>query len=175
MRRWLWFVVPFALVIAGGAVAGWVLVRGDDGPCLPVDGSFDDLRAGTCVTLRGTAHYDSVVSQSTPDTLFAPATTWYLYGFFPVNETQDKAIRVLVRTRRPPERLVAFETMTVQGRLAIPTRALLPPDTETVLSKRTPYFFDDAVLVLVVDRITSEDGVWDEHAATGADGAPAAR
>lgn len=161
MRHWKWAAVPSGAVLIL-AVAGWALFREPVPPRPEVvsEASFETLGDAPWVRLKGTAHYRATITQREAATLFREERTLYVFPFFPVNETADRAIPVLVRAARPPERLVAYETMVVEGRLRPPTRDVLPPQTEGSLSEKTGYFFADGLWVLDATRIESEDGVW---------------
>jgi len=52
------------------------------------------------------------------------------------------------RTQRPPEHLVSYELMTVEGRIERPTVNKVPFDTEILLGKGTDYFFADDLLLI---------------------------
>lgn len=154
MRRWLYFLVPFALVSTVGiAVTVYVWVVG--WPCddySPVD--FFDLDPRTrCVTVRGSAHYEVVLDTKIPGNGFFGDQHYYVFGLFPAGNTQEREIRVLVRTARPPERLVSFEEMEIDGRLLPMDYRKIPFDAETQLGRRSNYYFSDRVYLLEPDRI----------------------
>ncbi|MCB9669508.1 MAG: hypothetical protein H6736_09880 [Alphaproteobacteria bacterium] len=157
-RRWLWFVVPFTVVAAvagAGAVLLWT-VKGM--PCdtyAPTE--FFDLELGTrCVRVQGMAHYDVVVTQKVAGNGFFADKTYYVYGLFPAGNTDEREIRVLVRTEREPERLVSFETMTIEGRLLPMDYRKVPFDTERRMGQKSNYFFSDRIKLLEPDRIEVE-------------------
>jgi hypothetical protein len=151
VRRALAFAVPFTLVFVVGVLAvawarGWL---GPDpkGQVVPI--TFDDLDdPPPYVRISGMAHYAAVVEQHVPGGLFREPTTWYLFGLFPPWQTEDRQIRVIVRTTREPERLVSYEVMTLEGRLAPPTLRELPLDTETILSRGSDYYLAPDVWLL---------------------------
>ena len=68
---------------------------------------------------------------------------------------------MLVRTARKPERFVAYEYMTLEGRLSLPTSDKVPFSTEIELGKRSEYFFTDEMVLLEPWRIEVEDEVWE--------------
>lgn len=156
--------VPFVSVLALGAVAWWVTQEGgfiEPPPLTEV--SFETLHDGAQrVRLEGMAHYASTITQTVPGGLVSPERHYYVFGFFPKHDAASRAIPVLVRTSRPPERLVSFEVMTVEGRLGPIDTRLIPPSTEAMLSGKSEYWFADEVLLLRAERIESEDGVWVE-------------
>ncbi|MCB9674243.1 MAG: hypothetical protein H6737_03950 [Alphaproteobacteria bacterium] len=154
MKRWLWFFVPFTLVSGVGvAVLTWLWIAGT--PCdsyTPVD--FFDLEPTTrCVKTSGTAHYEVVVTQVVEGNGFFDDQTYYVYGLFPPGNTDEREIRVLVRTGRPAERYVSFEDMEIEGKLLPMDYRKIPFDTETRMGAKSNYFFSDRVLLLEPDRI----------------------
>lgn len=154
-RPWLWFVVPFTIVaaVAGAAAVLWWTFG--TRPCADhatVD--FFDLQPTTrCVRTVGTAHYDVVVTQQVPGNGFFADRTYYVYGLFPAGNTDEREIRILVRTEREPERMVSFETMTIEGRLSAMDYRKVPFDTERLMGKKSNYFFSDRMYLLEPDRI----------------------
>ncbi len=163
MRRWLPFLVPFVSVLLLAVVA-WLFSSRDvapTGPPTPV--TFDSIDLGQgFVSLKGMAHYSSAITQTIPGGLLGESKTTYVFGFFPENDTPGRAIPVLVRTSRKPPRMVAFEFLTVEGLVGPLDPNKVPPSTETMLSDRSEYFFDDFVVLLEAVRVRSEDGVWEE-------------
>ncbi len=152
MRRALVFIVPFTAVLllgltALGASQGWMQeeVRGEATYI-----AFDALGdAPDVVRVSGMAHYTSVVTQQVPGGLLREPQTWYLFGLFAPYDTEGRNIRLLVRTQRPPEHLVSFELMTIEGRLQRPTLHNVPFDTEILLGKGSSgYFFADDMLLV---------------------------
>jgi hypothetical protein len=113
------------------------------------------------VRVKGMAHYQSVITQKVPSNLLHDEATWYVYGFFPVHDSDNRAVRVLVRSQRKPEALVSYEVMEVEGWVGPPVPNKIPPSTETMLSNRSEYYFSDDMLLLEATRIYSEDGVWE--------------
>jgi hypothetical protein len=161
VRGWMAFVVPFVAVIAFAGV-GWGAAQtvgwSDPGPLHDI--AFEELHDGAVhVRLDGMAHYASTITQKMPGSLFTEEQTFYVFGVFPKDDTSSRSIPLLVRTSRPPERMVSFEVMTLEGTLGQIDTRLLPPSTEAMLSARTEYWFADEMKVLTVERIFSEDGV----------------
>jgi len=151
VRRWIAFLVPFAVVVLlGTALVGWNrgwLGASDPGEAVFV--TFEDLHSGPkAVRISGMAHYSAVVEQHVPGNLFHRPETYYLFGLFPPYDTESRMIEVLVRTPREPEDLVSFELMTVEGRLSRPALDKVPLDTEVILAKRSDYYFADDMLLL---------------------------
>ncbi len=155
MGRWRWFVVPFVAVaaVAGLAAAAWSVFV--DGPCESyADVDFFDLDPSVrCVRTTGTAHYEVVITQRVPGNGFFEDKTYYVFGLFPPGNTTEREIRILVRTERQPERLVSYETMTIEGALLRMDHRKIPFDTERRLGERSSYFFADRVYLLEPDRI----------------------
>ncbi len=126
-----------------------------------VDATIAELSLDTPhVRVTGVAHYDSLSSQKAPATLVLPEKTWYLFGLFAENATEEKELRIMVRTERPPEALVDLEKMTIEGWLEPASSRILPPSTETVLSNKRGYFFADDLMLLVPDKVTNGPEVW---------------
>lgn len=159
-------------IIVGLALAGLVVIVfgasvwvGEQAPPEVFDEiSFDSLdpTERQWVRLTGQAHYPSRLRQIAPPTLLRPERTYELWGFFPENATAQREIPVLVRTQRRADRIVAFETLTIEGRLVLPSRNEVPPDTERRLGEHSGYFFGEPIWLLQPVRILSEDGVWEE-------------
>ena len=160
MPRIFWFMVPAAVVLAVGLA--WVLTRQVTPPCEDfVDANLAKLSLEQgCVRVTAQAHYQVVIKQKIPGNLLEPDRELYLFPLFEEHQTDDRAIRLLVRTERPPDRLVSFESMTVSGRLLPVTYDEVPAGTEVQIGKRADYFFEDGMLLLVPDRVESDGEVW---------------
>lgn len=158
MKRWWPFVVPFvALVAAGVALKVWSGVEPRCAGFTPQ--TFAELGDEACVRVEGLAHHGVAIAQRVPGDLLREEEHWTLFPLFPRGDTSDRAIRVLVRTQRPPDRLLDYEEMVVEGRLHVPTIETVPYGTEDQVGKRG-YFFADGLLVLTPDRIETGDGTW---------------
>lgn len=161
MKGWMWFVVPFTVVsaVAGAAAIVWWQVSG--WPCEEyVVTDFFDLEPTTrCVTTTGLAHYDVVVTQKVAGNGFFADKTYYVYGLFPKGNTEEREVRVLVRTERPPERMVSFEQMTLDGKLLQMDYRKIPFNTERRMGQASTYFFSDRIVLLEPDaiRVDGED------------------
>lgn len=159
--------VAIGLAVAGVAAAAIVttVVMSRKGPpeAMP-EVSFDELdpREQRWIRLQGTAHYPATLTQRLPATMFREDRTYYVFGFFPENQTGAREIPVLVRTQRPPEKLVSYETMVVEGRLGPLTERTVPSGSESLLGENAGYFFAEPVWLLEPVRIEHEDGVWTE-------------
>lgn len=155
MSRWLWFFVPFVLISGIGVAATTVWWANGGWACDSyTEVPFFDLDPSTrCVRTRGLAHYEVVVTQQVAGNGFFPDRTYYVYGLFPEDNTDEREIRVLVRTERKPERMVSFEEMTIEGRLLPMDHRKVPFDTERRMGERSNYFFSDRIRLLEPDRI----------------------
>lgn len=162
MKRWLPFIVPFVLVLSVG-VPIWALTRPPELPRgEPVEQHVDDLDPSTPFTrVTGMAHYSTVVKQTVPGGLFGEKRTFYLFPFFAEDDVHNRAIRVLVRTQRPPERNVDLEVLTLDGHVTLLTPDKVDYSVEIKMGKQSSYFFTDGMMILEPWRIESEDGVWD--------------
>lgn len=162
MKRWLAFFVPFLLVCAIGAgLFAWQWSAGR--ACAEhVDVGFFDLTpAVRCVRVEGTAHYEVVVTQVVPGNGFFDDRTYYVYGLFPKGNTTEREIRALVRTERPPERMVSFEDMVISGRVVPMDHHKVPFDTETRMGARSSYYFSDRIVLVEPERIEVDgEPVW---------------
>ena len=92
------------------------------------------------VRLQGTAHYELRIQQKEGDDLYM------IYPLFPPGDTMGRDVRVLVRTRRVPDRLVGYEDVTVEG-LARPPGRLVPGAVIDALLDRGYSVQEDFVLV----------------------------
>ena len=126
-----------------------------------VDIIYEDVSIGTPdVRVKGMAHYPIVINQRVPGNLFFEEKTYYLFGFFAPNDSNERAIRIIVRTERPPPNLVSYENMTIEGHISFPNQDKVPFETEIELGKKTAYFFIDEMLLLEPTKITVDDDVW---------------
>ena len=165
VKSWLPFLVPFGCVfVAGMATMAW-----SNGDMMlgihpdPVEVTFRDLDVSTpWVKIEVMAHYEAMVTQTIPANLISDEQKLYLFGAFPVYSTEERAVPLLVRTSRPPDRMVTYEVMTVEGKLSVPTSDKVPFSTEEMIGKRTGYYFSDSVLLLEAVRVITEDGVFEE-------------
>lgn len=163
LKRWLPFALLALLIVATGVSARvWVLLN--DGPArceVSHRRTLESLSLDEpCVRIEAMAHYTVVVRQTVPGNLLAPERTYFLFPLFPEHETSDRAIRVLVRVPREPERLVSYEFMTLEGRLSPVTVDKVPFHTEIAIGKRSDYFFTDDMLLLEPTRIEADGEVW---------------
>ena len=166
MKRYLSFVFPFVFVVAGGLAIWWAqrppdLLRGEPEDVGPL---YDVHLEQPFVRVSGMAHYPIVIKQTVPGGLFGEDGTTYLFPLFPEHDTEDRAIRILVRANRPPEKYVSYEYMTVEGHVVLPTSDKVPFYTEIELGKRSNYFFTDEMLLIEAWRIEVDGEVWDRDA-----------
>lgn len=164
MARDVWLLLPVAAA-AVGAIGVTLLMQSGTRE-VPEEAevvAWEDLDVThDFVRVKGMAHYRSTITQRVPSSLIAEEKTWYVYGLFPVHDSDSRAIQVLVRSQKKPEELVSYEVMEVEGWVGLPVPAKIPPSTEAMLSKRSDYYFSEDVLLLESARIHSEDGVWVE-------------
>lgn len=154
MKRFLAFFIPFTLVCGLGLGLGlyWWIVGVSCDSHTPVD--FFDLDPRTrCVTVTGMAHYEVVVTQTVEGNGFFEDQTYYVYGLFPKGNTDEREIRVLVRTQREPERMVSFEEMTISGRVGVLDSRKIPFNTERRMGQKSHYYFSDRVVLLEPESI----------------------
>ena len=157
------FLVPFAAIFSAGVVLFFVsqptgIPRGE-----PVVTAVNDVHLEEpFVRIEGMAHYGALVRQRVPPRFpWQEEERFFLFPIFAEHAARDRAIRVLVRTKREPERFVHYEYMAVEGRLVRPTDETLPYSTEVEMGKKTDYFFTDELLILEPWRIEAEDEVWE--------------
>jgi hypothetical protein len=129
------------------------------GPAVEV--AYEDINIGTPdIRVKAMAHYPIVIKQRVPGNLFFAEKNYYLYALFAPYDTDERAIRVIVRTERPPPSLVSYEYMTIEGHLSFPTQNQIPFETEIELGKKTDYFFIDDMLLLEPSSIEVAGEVW---------------
>ena len=157
------FWVVFTAVSAVG-IGVWWTVRTPDlqrGEPVETEVEVHDLDQ-PFVRVEGMAHYPVVVKQTVPPVFFwQEEEVFYLFPLFPKHEVEEMAVRVLVRTPREPERFVAYEYMTLEGHLSLPTAAKVPYNMEIQLGKHSDYYFTDEMILLEPWRIEAEDEVWE--------------
>ena len=163
MKRWLPFVVPYVLITVVG-LSIWAWTREPEWPRgEPVEQHVDDLDPSTPFTrVTGMAHYSTVVKQRIPSGIFREEQTFYLFPLFASDDVNNRAIRVLVRTLRPPERNVDLEVLTLDGHVTPLTPDKVDYSVEIKMGKNSSYFFTDSMMILEPWRIESEDGVWEQ-------------
>jgi len=162
VKRLLPFAIPFVAIVAAGIGAALILGRGP-GTCsthsdVPLDALDPELDA--CVATSGQAHYEAVIRQTHGGGLFGEDRHAYLFPLMADGETGEREVRVLVLTERQPERLVAYETMELTGRVVRATPERVPYSAEIQLGKSGGYFFTDDMVVLLPDHITSDGETW---------------
>ncbi|MFT4624504.1 MAG: hypothetical protein ACI8PZ_003163 [Myxococcota bacterium] len=163
MNRYLVFFVPFVSIVTVG-VGGriWLDLNAGIPRGEVVDTELAELDlAEPFVRVSGMAHYPVVIKQTVPGTLITADQTVWLWPLFEPHDTSSRGIRILVRAARPPESLVSFEYMTLEGHLSPVTPEKVPFSTEIELGKRTEYWFTDDMLLLEAWRIESDGEVWE--------------
>ncbi|NCG21304.1 MAG: hypothetical protein GWP91_20030 [Rhodobacterales bacterium] len=161
MKRALTFIIPFTIVFSIGATIWWMTLP----PTFPRGEAVamevaDVYLEQPFVRLEGVAHYEVVLRQKPQGRLFGDDKTYFLFPFFAKNNESDRAIRVMVRTTRPPERLVNYEHMAIEGYLSLPSEVKVPYSSEITIGKRSDYFFTDEMLLLEPWLIESDGEVW---------------
>lgn len=122
----------------------WVYSRPE-----PVAVTFDHLDPALgAIRVEGTAHFRALVKQHVPATLWDDAKTVYCYGLFPLGDTENREIRLLVRTDQAPDGLVDFENMRIEGLISKPDRYTVPFQMEQVLGDQSGYYFSNDLSVL---------------------------
>ena len=112
------------------------------------DINYDDYRG---VRVKGTAHYELRIQQKEGDQLYT------MYPLFPPGDTIGRDVRVIVRTKKVPDRLLGFEDVTVEG-LARPPGRLVPSAVTDALLERGYSIQDDFVLINEFDEEDEEAG-----------------
>jgi hypothetical protein len=162
-KRLLPFFIPFTLVLTVGLTLALRAKYGDPtrhyGPYEEVE--YEDISISTPdIRVKAMAHYPIVINQRVPGNLFFEEKNYFLYALFAPYDTKERAIRVIVRTERPPPSLVSYEYMTIEGHLSFPTQEQVPFETEIELGKKTDYFFVDEMLLLEPTSIEVDGEVW---------------
>ena len=93
------------------------------------------------VLLEGTAHHTVRLLQRTEG-----AEDWYLVPVFERGDTMGRDAHVLWRTQRPPDDLISYEDVAVEG-FARPPGALVPRQAQEALEQRGYSLTKDYVLV----------------------------
>lgn len=94
------------------------------------------------VRITGTAHYGPKLKQTATDT----DTVWWVYPLTAKGQTQERLIKVVVRTTRRPDPLLGFENRTVEG-FARPPGRLLPQDARNAWAQKDYELADDVMLI----------------------------
>ena len=151
MKRWLPFILPFTAVLLGGllvfAAKTWLFGRTPPAevPWVP----FDELDVShEYVRTSGMAHYGVVMEQFAPGNLLRPEERYWLYPLTEPYNTTEGVVRVMVRSEIPPEELVTYELMTVEGWLSRATPQTVSYDVEVTLGRMSNYYFSDQMLFL---------------------------
>ncbi len=94
------------------------------------------------VRISGTAHYGAKLRQTSTET----DTTWWIYPLTARGQTQERTVRVVVRTTRTPDPLLGFEDRTLEG-FARPPGRLLPKDARTALRQKGYELHEQVMLI----------------------------
>jgi hypothetical protein len=135
--------VPILGVLGAAVAFAWIDRGAPPGfrpPVVPIELS-EVTRDSKGVRLVGTAHYLGIrqtVSGGGPD--------HYVFALFPTGDTQSRSIHVLVRTTRPPEDLLDYADITVEGLARAPGYEI-PVTTIEAIRKRGYTLEHDAVLI----------------------------
>ena len=94
------------------------------------------------VRISGTAHYGAKLRQ----TAIEADTVWWIYPLTDRGQTQERTVRVVIRTTRTPDPLLGFEDRTLEG-FARPPGRLLPQDARTALQQKGYELHEDVMLI----------------------------
>ncbi len=136
--------LPCLFVLATG-VSLWSWERGAL-PGLrpaPEEVTVDSItKAHRGVRIRGTAHYAGKLKQTAAET----DVVWWVYPLTAEGQTQERLIKVVVRTTTAPDPLLGFEDRTVEG-FARPPGRLLPQDARSAL-RQSGYELADGLMLI---------------------------
>ncbi len=119
-----------------------------DGHPPPEPVALEELRIDQdAVEITGTAHYPLKVSYQVAGRFGRPATTRWLFPLFEHQDTAGRYIRAMVASHTQPERLVAYEDLTIQGEARKP-RVAVTAGVERAFLDAGYTFADDYVLVV---------------------------
>jgi hypothetical protein len=159
MDRWLLFGAGALAVLASIGFVGWSLMPRQRIP--PVDATFEELDPDLpAIRIQGTAHYRGVIIQRSRSAISFEPETMYVYGLFPVGDTEGREVRILVRTDRRPAARVDFEYVEVEGFFDAPRPHTLPFGSEEQMAGAN-YFFHPDVRVLTAWDIRTIDPILD--------------
>ena len=160
MKRWLPFILPFSAVLLGGLLVfvakAWLFGRTPPAevPWVP----YAELDVNSeYVRTSGMAHYGVVVEQFAPGNLLRPEERFWLYPLTEPYDTAEGVVRVMVKSEVPPEELVTYELMTVEGWLSRATPHTVSYDVEVSMGQVSDYYFSDQMLLL--EAVTVEPGL----------------
>lgn len=160
MKRWLPFILPFSAVVLGGAlvflVKGWLFGRTPPAQAPWVPLAELDLTV-PYVRTSGMAHYGVVMEQFAPGNLLRPEQHYWLFPLTEPYDTTQGVVRVLVRSEVPPEELVTYELMTIEGWVTRATPETVPYDIEIELGRRSNYFFAEPLVF--IEAVVQEEGL----------------
>ena len=121
-----------------------------DGHPEPEEVAWEDLRVEQdVVRVKGTAHFTLRVSQERKGRFGRPDRTWYVAPFMAPGDTMSTLVEVVVATPVEPEKLVAYEDMTVVG-YALPKASAMTPALEEAFRDAGYTFLDEYFVIEVI-------------------------
>lgn len=160
MKRYLPFILPFTAVVLGGLVVMAIMsLAGRRTPPTEVPWvPFDQLDiTQPYVRTSGMAHYGVVTERIVPGNLIRAQDNSWLFPLTAPYDTEQGAIQVMVKSPVPPEDLVTYELMTVEGWLSRATPEEVPFEIEVKMSRSSGYYFADEMMLL--DVVVQEEGL----------------
>lgn len=145
MRKLVLVVLLPCLLVSSTGVGLWWWENGalpgfrPEAVDVTVDSITKDHRG---VRIRGTGHYGPKLKQTAMDT----DTVWWVYPLTAEGQTQERLIKVVVRTTLRPDPLLGFEDRTIEG-FARPPGRLLPRDARGALRKAGYELHEDVMLI----------------------------
>ena len=144
--------LAFALAVMAAAVVLFFLwiarLPPFDGLPEPEVLAIEELRVEQeAVQVSGTAHYPLKVSYEVSGRFGRPATTRWLFPLFDHQDTAGRHVVAMISSLQQPERLVAYEDMTVVGEARKPRVAVTAGVERAFLV--AGYTFDDAYVLVV--------------------------
>lgn len=156
MRRYLPFLVPFALATLAMVPVGYVYSR--DGRPLFEEPVYVPVTLEQAdptepfIEISGMAHYPVVVRQEVPGNLLRSSKTVFMFPLLPPHAMDARAVRIVVRTEREPAQRVSYEYMKVKGKLGLATGHQVPFGTEELFGRKG-YYFTGELLVIDADEV----------------------
>ena len=145
MRKLVLVVLLPCLLVVSTGVGLWWWENGAPPGFRPeaVDVTVDSItKEHRGVRIRGTAHYGPKLRQTATET----DMVWWVFPLTAEGQTQERLIKVVVRTTDRPDPLLGFEDRTIEG-FARPPGRLLPKDARSALHKAGYELADGAMLI----------------------------
>jgi hypothetical protein len=141
-------IVAAALVFMVVAIGGMIFVLSQPrARIVATEVTFETLTpTHKAIRIRGTAHYRGVVHQKVPASIISDAKEFWVYALFPVNDTEGREVKVLVRSETKPPSRVDFEFVVLEGWVDPPKAHTVPMFTQQMMS-RSGYFWDDLLVL----------------------------